>query len=282
MKRLLGRKMARTLPECTQRPIRKFFDLYRSVVEWSYLSGLRSTEGLSLPDFMGIGAQKAGTRWLHENLCAHPELYLATPKELHFFNWYLYRGFNYYSRKFEPGRGMLKGEVTPAYSQLPLSRIRFIREFMPDVKFILILRNPVDRAWSNAQMSIVRHTGRSSEDVGEAEFVAHFNSSHSTRRGDYPTILDNWLSVFPREQIFIGFFEDLSERPKELLGDIFEFLGVSRDVDWELFPYGRVFAKGSKHTPMPDKFREYLQDMYRRDIELLYERFGEPVKGWRC
>src|SRR3569833_1594252 len=53
--------------------------------KWAYASGLLSPRRLNLPEFLGIGAQKAGTTWLHEMLCGHPELYLASPQEVHYF-----------------------------------------------------------------------------------------------------------------------------------------------------------------------------------------------------
>src|SRR6478735_2243157 len=81
---------------------------------------------LPLPDFLGIGAQKAGSSWLRANLRRHPELYLP-PSELHFFDQHPSRGLAEYSRHFGATEARVKGEITPAYSVLPEDRVQSIR-----------------------------------------------------------------------------------------------------------------------------------------------------------
>jgi len=120
-----------------------------------YELSLRSTDHLCLPDFICIGAQKAGTAWLYENLRVHPDIYMSKKKELHFFDINFYRSLGFYSSWFEEGADKMKGEITPAYSNLPKRRIVFIRKIMPNLKLILILRNPIDRAWSAARMGLI-------------------------------------------------------------------------------------------------------------------------------
>lgn len=108
------------------------------------------------------------------------------------------------------------------------------------------------------------------------------------KRSDYLTILDNWLSEFPREQLYIGFFEDIVHRPRKLLSDIFSHIGVSPEVEWTSFPVDRIRSpglrvKGYQGSPhyMPPEIRRFLEEMYAEKIERLHERFGEPVAGWR-
>lgn len=129
---------------------------YIKVEKTQYALGIRSTNGLCLPDFLGIGAQKAGTTWLHENLCHHPDLYLPEPKELHYFDWGFHRSLRHYSDIFKRGCNRVKGEITPGYSIIPVERMRFIRTIMPDVRLIFLMRNPIDRAWSQALMNLVK------------------------------------------------------------------------------------------------------------------------------
>ncbi len=173
----------------------------------------------------------------------------------------------------------MKGEITPEYSIIHLKRIRFIRLVMPDLKLIFFMRNPVDRAWSQALMNIVRKPKRDIGEVEDSEFFAHFKHDRSVMRGDYLTILDKWLSQFPSEQMHIGFFEDIVNRPKETLCEIFEYLGVSSDVDWDSFPYNKVPNPNPK-IPIPEKYKVFLQDLYRSDMELLQERFGSRVDSF--
>ena len=124
-------------------------------------------------------------------------------------------------------------------------------------------------------------TGTPLEDIPEDTLYRHFTSRRSRQRGDYIRILDHWLEIFPREQVYIGFFDDIVERPRELLGEVFRHLGVSDNVDYSAFPYQKRINKGVG-VQMPERCRAVLSDMYRDDIERLYERFGERVAAWRC
>jgi len=242
---------------------------------------MRTNANLYLPDFLGIGAQKAGTSWLYENLRRHPALYLPESKELHYFDWNFFKSLRFYSAKFEPGCQKVKGEITPGYSILSLGRIRLIRALMPDVRLIFLMRNPIDRAFSQALMNLVNFPNRAFKEVGESEFYSHFKAKRSVKRGNYLTILDNWLSVFPHEQLYIGFFEDITDCPQKLLGEVFAHIGVSQEVDWSSFPYRRVINK-NPGIPMPKKYRDLLKEIYCQDIENLYARFGDRVATWRC
>ena len=235
--------------------------------------------GHAWPDFIVIGAQKSGTTWLRRNLRCHPELYLPE-REVRYFNWRFHKSFNYYLSLFKDAPpDSLKGEVTPDYSHMPIKRIRFIRKLMPDVKLILSLRNPVERAWSNTLMRLVVINKMRYEDIDDSFFYEYFKTG-AWQRGNYRRMLDNWLGEFPREQIFICFYDDLKKDSQGYLLNIFDFLGISTDVDWTSFPYNRVIRKGPS-TPMKTEFREFLKEMYYEEIEELYRLFGEKVEAWR-
>ncbi len=79
--------------------------------------------------------------------------------------------------------------------------------------------------------------------------------------------------------MFVVTFEDIVNSPKETLCEIFGYLGVSSDVDWDSFPYNKVVNPNPK-IPIPEKYKVFLQDMYRRDIAFLQERFGSRVDSW--
>ncbi|HTW95075.1 MAG TPA: hypothetical protein VMD30_09795, partial [Tepidisphaeraceae bacterium] len=117
------------------------------------------------------------------------------------------------------------------------------------------------------------------ETVSENEFIDHFHSPASLMRGDYETIIDNWLSVFPSNRLFIGFFDDIATRPRELLTAVFGHLGLAENVDWTHFPLEKVIYKGSDH-PLPPKFRQILSQIYAPKIERLQHRFSGPCQRW--
>jgi hypothetical protein len=238
---------------------------------------------LTLPDFLGIGAQKAGTSWLWANLRCHPHLFLPPRKELHYFNLYFYSGLAKYASLFADADGQVRGEITPAYGILPPRTIRFVRQIMPDVKLILILRNPIDRAWSRAKM-VLREPGAKDinmDNFSERELRRALVHSSSLARGDYLSIIDNWLQFFPTQQLHICFFDDLVEQPMKFLGGIFEFLGVSTDVDWAQFPF-ETNPNPTPKTPIPEECKLLLEAMYCAKIEDLYRRLGSRVECWRC
>jgi hypothetical protein len=252
-----------------------------AVNHWLYARGFKSAARLPLPDFLGIGAQKAGTTWLHANLKAHPEIVLPPEaKEVHFFDKHLLDyGLEGYSTLFRAGPGKVKGELTPAYGIIPPRRIRFVRAVLPNVKLIFLMRNPIDRAWSHALMNLVTEPNRPLHEIPDEKFIAHFKSPASRSRGDYQAILDNWLACYPRKQLFIGLFDDLTMRPRHLLTEIFSFLGISTTVDFSRFPCDQPIFKGPD-TPLPVHFSRLLRQIYETPIRRLAEHYSAPADRW--
>jgi hypothetical protein len=158
------------------RKIRSLGSLYGRWQNRAYGLGLLAANHLPLPHFLGIGAQKAGTTWLHANLRRHPDVFVADPKELHHFDETFHRGLRFYAGHFTPGRHQVRGEITPAYGILPVERIRFIRTVMPEVKLIFLMRNPIDRAWSHAVMQLGTRRNRAPADITPAELVDFLGS----------------------------------------------------------------------------------------------------------
>ena len=249
--------------------------------KWLASAGLYAPRDLRLPDFLGIGAQKAGTTWLHRNLQCHPDCYFPPGiKEIRFFDARFYWSLRKYSSFFEPAGERVTGEITPGYGALRRGRIRFVRRLMPRVRLVLILRNPIERAWSHAVMDLATTRGRRLEEVEEWEFLAHFRSSGARRQGSYAAMLERWLSVFPEEQLLVAFFEDIAERPRDLLSRVFRHIGVSEPADWERFPYDSQIH-GGLPAALPDAYRESLREIYRGELEALAARLGGPARGWR-
>lgn len=237
---------------------------------------------LPLPDFLCIGATKAGTTWLYYNLEAHPDVYFPHSKEQHYFDRNYDLSLPFYSYRYWRGRHKTKGDVTPAYSILPMERIRFIRKIMPDVRLIYILRNPIERTWSEVLHNLLRKANkRRFEQVPEPEIIATINSEPIQVRSAYLANLDNWQSVFPGDQLYVTFFERISTEPQQLLQDVMGHIGVSSDIDWAAMPFNQKFNVNPA-VEIPQTYLELLQERYCPMIETLYERFGAPVEAWRC
>jgi hypothetical protein len=240
---------------------------------------------MARPDFVIIGAQKAGTTWLAENLDAHAEISLALrepssdPTEIRYFDQHLHRSLGWYARHFRDLPGRLKGEKSPNYYALPPERVRLVADVLPDARIVIMLRNPVERAWSHALMNLVTLPGARFEDVPESRFRAHFRRTFA--RGRYSEALETWWGAYPRDRVRVGFFEDIRDRPRELLASMLEGLGAVPETDWERYPFGRRINRGPG-IPLPDAFRETLDSMYQEEIRRLEEWFGEPVARWRA
>ena len=226
-----------------------------------------------LPNFLGIGAKKAGSTWLWANMIQHPEIFLPPNKEIHFFDWNFHKGIDWYANHFTSSTSKVKGDMTPDYSGLPVERIALVKKYMPKVKIILLLRHPVDRAWSHAVMDLATLRGRSVDDVTHEEFMEHFNSSESRDKGSYPKIIKNWSKYFSKKQLFVEHFSKIKNAPEQLLNDIFTFVGVHRVESFDNYPARvKVLPNQRQYDVIPsisDKHYEYLLSMYKNDIQLM-------------
>ncbi|MFA0964680.1 sulfotransferase [Roseivirga sp. BDSF3-8] len=178
---------------------------------------------MQLPDFLVIGAEKSGTTWLKHNLNEHPEVFVPSKKELNFFDKdeHYDQGLSYYASFFEQADGNVKkGELTPGYLHTPEKSAARIYELFPQIKLIAILRDPVERAWSNFLMH--KADGRT-----DASFADIISQNHSiVTKGYYYQQLLPYLNRFPSENIMILNYDRLKSEPAALLKQIFSFIGV--------------------------------------------------------
>lgn len=274
-----------------------------AVEKRAYAVGLLSTKRLPLPDFLGIGFMKTGTTWLYENLRCHPELHLADAKELRYFDTPRYlEPLARYAGNFQGANGRLKGEISPSYALVPERRVQEIRRLLPDVRLLVLLRDPVEREWSRVTHAY-RKDGRDIREAADEEVMAILGRGTLASRGGYSGTIEKWLRHFPADRLFVGFYEDLQARPQGLLTDVFAFLGVDTDVDWERYPYGNVivppngpeFAEHDQgrgvavdegyensNVYFPERYREVLLGAYRDELRALKARFGDAIDRWPC
>ncbi|MFT7462980.1 MAG: hypothetical protein ACI9EF_001322 [Pseudohongiellaceae bacterium] len=219
------------------------------------------TSDLVLPGFLGIGAVKAGTTWLHHNLRPHPGLYLPIQKPVYFWDRHREKGLESYSRILSPGREQLIGEFTAAYSVLPKHTKQELRELIPDLKLVLVLREPKSRAWSEARMELTLIQERDASELTTDDYLEFLRSKKCTERGDYPAMIRAWLEFFPREQLFIGLYDDIIRRPQGFLTEIFNFLEVDVPDDWSGYPFTKKIF-GGPVIEIPEACAALLDEMY--------------------
>ena len=208
-----------------------------------------------LPNYLILGAQKAGTTFLYEALCTHPLVIPSKVKEVHFFDHHWKRGTRWYRRRFPTGgmtallraqhirRRLCRGEATPYYLFHPVAAGR-IKSIIPDVKLIVVLRNPIYRAYSHHQHN-VRHdreplsfrdaiAAEPERLAGEEERLrndpdyrsyAHQHYSYIAR-GEYAQQLAVYLDRFPRERLWVLKAEHLFADPGRWINRTCEFLDL--------------------------------------------------------
>jgi hypothetical protein len=227
--------------------------------------------GVFLPDFIGMGAHRAGTTWLWRNLRAHPDIWTPPSKELHLFDRRLNRGAGrilprnpavvraYYRRFFLKSglsRNLVRGEYTTCYMTLSASDVRLVHATVPDAKLLFLMRDPLDRLWSHVRKDMRSMTGVSPEDADAAQFERFVDDPRVISRSDYASALERWLTVFGRDRMLIQFLEDAVQSPDAVLRRTFEFIGVDPHR-FKASP-GTLTERANTRPPlpMPAAFRE--------------------------
>ena len=231
-------------------------------------------------NFLGIGAQKAGTTWLYEQLSHHPQIAFPLGKEAHFWN----RSHDsdaiadYLNRFISVAA--VAGEITPAYGMLPLEIIQEIYSQAPRLRLIYLIRNPMDRAWSSALMALQR-AEMTIDEASDQWFIDHFRSAGSMKRGDYQSCLQAWRTVFPIEQLLVLRFEQIKAEPELLLNRCFQHLGVASQTPEQLQQQGcrRVVFAGPGYHLRPT-LKPVLRALYQERIERLANYLGIDLGLW--
>ena len=206
---------------------------------------------VGFPDFFCIGPQRTGSTWLHANLVRHPEILMHRDKETFFFSTigepsaprFRYPSLEDYLESFRdtPGELILKnyhalrrsgrfynprirGESTASYCVLRDEVLEDLRLLNPDLKIIMLLRDPVERAWSHANKDLVRDTGKSAT---ESQYLEFFSRPDQLARADYFSILERWRAILNPGHMLLAPASRIESDPEELISDVLRFLGAS-------------------------------------------------------
>lgn len=251
-----------------------------------------------LPDFLIIGAMKAGTTSLYHNMVKHPKIIPALWKEIYFFDSRYSKGLDWYrvhfsirSQKRLGEFARITGEASPSYLYHPHAARR-VREHLPDVRLIVLLRNPVNRAYSHYQHEVIRGgETRSFEEAVEQEEALlsgeldkimkdeHYYSKNYMRRsylnrGIYVDQLKTWMHYFDREQFLILRSEDFFENQPSVLQRVYDFLDLP---DWQPDTLRKYGSRG--YSRIAESTREWLVEYFEPHNQRLYEFLGADL-GW--
>jgi len=235
------------------------------------------------PDFLILGAQKAGTMAAVKNLNKHPELFVL--KEPHYFDlgWHS-KSVATYCRQFHGTGKRVRGEKTPELIYVDECAPR-MKQVCPDAKFILFLRDPVKRAYSAWNMNINRNTEELPFDAcvkrcmdNLSEFRSHGTAEyHYVQRGFYFEQIERFLRVFPdRSRLLIVIAEHVRADAKREYRRMYDFLGVG-DMPTLSLEDEHV---GSYSKPMSDAVRDRLRRLYRPHNERLFQFLGFRIPEW--
>ncbi len=259
----------------------------------------KANQGGSLPDFLIIGAQKGGTGFLYRLLSQHPYVEPAKRREVHYFDIRFAEGIDWYRSSFSPethkdGRRMVTGEKSPYYLYHPHAARR-AAEAVPGVKLIALLRNPVDRAYSNYhhqrrigheflptfEEAIAAESDRLSGErekmLADAGYVSVNHRRYSyLSRGLYAEQLREWRKFFAEDKIQVLRSEDLYLSTERTLKTILDFLGLP---DWRPDKNISEPTKKQRYPVMDSQTRRRLEDYFEPYNRELYEYLGKDF-GW--
>jgi hypothetical protein len=251
------------------------------------------------PQFMIIGGQKCGSTSLFEYIIQHPNIQSPSQKEVHYFDANFNRNFGWYKAHFPTGiqkkirkKEILTGEATPYYMFHPLAAER-IKKLYPNMKLLIILRNPIDRAWSQFQHNkrllreelsfeeaLKMEEIRMENELKILEKDPHYKTFslwfHSyLSMGRYYEQIKKWSKIFSKEQILIINSDELSKNTQEVMKTVFRFLNVHA---YEIKNISKFNIGGYKEN-MSKKTREQLIDYFKIHNEDL-EKYLSKELNW--
>lgn len=281
--------------------------------DWSGDEGLLQY----FPDFFVIGPQRTGTTWLARELAKQKRVFMTPEKEPHFFchlhregevgfrsrdlAWYLQMYVpappkslrEKISRLFVSDDHVCRGEATATYAVgVEESVIQDIVAVKPDLKVILMFRDPIQRAWSHAKKDLLnvdswedyfrkegRRTYKKPEEVSDEKFLELMNSEYHVACGRMAGLYEKWNRYFPADQIFIGAFDDVHEQPANLLRRVMQFLTGSDAVQLD-DEFKAVVSSTDKHgqeRDIPQRFLAFLTDLFAGEREKAEAICGRPL-----
>jgi hypothetical protein len=271
------------------------------------------------PDFLCIGAQKAGTGWLYEQLRDHPDFWMPPLKELHYFDRLGRAGpaaskaqdriaaarknarderdrtfldrmevlrehaeldFDGYAALFEPKSSLIAGDITPGYSTLPDEMAERIVDRFPRAKVIFIARDPVERAWSQLSMW-VRHGVIAPFGADDLETVTeHLQRPQVELRAHPSTIVARWRRCLAHDAFGLWFFDDLKRDVTAVRRAIITFLGGGPEKrSGELAPDHNP-KRTKEKLPLSDSMRAHLAKFFADELKACATELGGPAAEW--
>lgn len=251
---------------------------------------------MKFPEFIIIGSAKCGTTPLWYNMDKHPDITMAprstTRGKTEMYFWgtpnYTDKGVDWYKKKFN---GKASGEKTPNYFARKIPFVQ-MKKHIPDVKLIMCVRHPAERAYSNYKMNV--KSGKI-----KADFTYQLFSKRYAKEGRYINILKNTvLSVFDRSQLYFCIAERMKKNTIEEMNKLYDFLNLKRvDIERRVVIPGKegnptAFMKARRSETfyrvfdqypetVSGKLRKQIMNYYKDSNQTLFDFLGYEIEEWK-
>lgn len=270
-------------------PLKNRLKVWRRTIPWliSDFFYWFSAHKRKKPDFLIIGVHKGGSTSMFEYISQHPEVEMARRKELNFYTKYFYLGMRYYQSLFpKKSVGKITGEATPYYFFHPLVPER-VKKTLPNVKIILLLRDPVLRAHSHYNMIKAIEPASTFDEAirleqsrieNETKKILnnpkYYSIDHQTfsyfSRGLYAEQLDNWTKHFSLENMLVLKSEDFFSDTKKELKKVYAYLGLA-----EVYPPDVSAKNARKYGGLSKEDYNRYKAFFKKDLNKLKEKLGD-------
>lgn len=254
---------------------------------------------MPLPTFIIAGSQKCGTTSLAATLRQHRQVHVPRPKEVHFFDHHFARGPEWYAEQFSPRDHHLQvGEATPSYLDHPVAGQRLART-LPDARIVILLRNPVDRAYSHYwhrrrlggepletfEEAVAAEPGRRAA----AQRFAYLRHAY-VERGHYIDRIEQFVAWQGRDRVHVLLLEDLVAQPRPTLRELLRFLDVNpKPARRMTFGQRNTYRSGeareadrASYPPMAPRTRAELSEQYAGSNARLAAFLDRDLSSWQA
>ena len=261
------------------------------------------------PDFLCVGAQKAGTSWLYRQLEPHADFWMPPVKELHYLDQLnrtkrihgprcqdardasfmermqdlrgrFYLDLDSYGQLFQHKGTCLSGDISPAYSTLNDEIIERVVDHFPNLKVVFLARDPVERAWSQLSMGVRLGMINKFDVTDPEEVVCNLLNPGVLIRSHPSKIVARWKRYVRPENFRLYFFDDLKENPAELRRSILRFLGGDPEK-----PSGRSQPHdnsdaGREKLRLTAKVRDRVAQFFEHELKACALQLGGRARSW--
>lgn len=240
-----------------------------------------SASQFASPHFIVIGAQKAGTTWLYQNLRKHPQISLRQ-KEYHYFDKdrLYYMPHSVYASYFKSKADLLTGDITPAYAIIKEERIEFMHCVAPAARLVFLVRNPANRAWSAAMMHFFKRKEGAAENVPTNQLIKFLKHDEVLNKGFYSRTIAAYLKFYAPESLLVCDYDRIRTEPEQLLLEVLNHIGADSSLPLRKANPKAVVHAAAGSMPMPPEVKELLAIQYADEVKRMQQLYPAIASKW--